>query len=133
MISKPLCRYLTGFFLFILMNTALNAQNTNEDPWLWLEEVTAERSLDWARARNAESQAVLEADPAFAEHRDRLLTILDSDARIPAISKAGDWFYNFWRDEEHPRGLGRRTTLQEYLRSEPAWETVLDLDQLSVT
>ena len=45
--------------------------------------------------------------------------------------KRGDWYYNFWQDEKNVRGLWRRTTLQEYRKAEPKWETVLDLDQLS--
>jgi len=128
-------RKLTTGALLTLVSMLAGAQSnlsSDEDPWLWLEDVTAERSLDWARARNAESQDVLESDARFAAQRSRLLSILDSDERIAYINKQGDWFYNFWRDEEHPRGLWRRTTLDEYRNDEPRWETVLDLDQLAV-
>ena len=48
------------------------------------------------------------------------------------VTKIGDRFYNVWRDAAHPKGLWRRTTLDEYRKPEPAWETVLDLDALSV-
>ena len=57
-------------------------------------------------------------------------TILDSDARIPAIQKIGPYYYNFWRDAKNPRGLWRRTTLDEYRKAKPDWEIVLDLDAL---
>ena len=46
------------------------------------------------------------------------------------ISKIGPYYYNFWQDAKNPRGLWRRTTLDEYRKAEPAWETVLDLDAL---
>ncbi|MDT8398416.1 MAG: prolyl oligopeptidase family serine peptidase [Pseudomonadales bacterium] len=120
----------------LMVSTPSQAQNPAsvpgaDDPWLWLEEVDSERSLDWVRARNAVSQAELEADPRFADIRQRLLGILDSDARIPYVSRQGEWFYNFWRDERHPRGLWRRTSLAEYRQAEPQWETVLDLDALA--
>jgi prolyl oligopeptidase len=102
-----------------------------DDPYQWLEEVGGEKQLNWVRERNKKSQAVLEADPQFEKLRGDLLAILDSDARIPNVSKQGDWYYNFWRDKKNPRGLWRRTTLVEYKKAEPKWEVILDLDELA--
>lgn len=112
---------------------ALNATaaETGDDPYLWLEEVTAEKAIEWVKQQNAVSTKELEATPYFETTRARLLSILDSKERIPFVSKRGDWYYNFWRDEKHVRGLLRRTTLQEYRKQEPKWETVLDLDELA--
>jgi len=109
-----------------------NGQDTSpqEDPWQWLEDVTGEKALDWVRARNKVSQAALESDPGFAKLKSDLLAILDSDARIPMVSKSGDYLYNFWRDKKNPRGLWRRTTMDEYVKAEPKWEILLDLDAL---
>jgi prolyl oligopeptidase len=109
------------------------ATPATDDPYLWLEDVTATKSLDWVRARNAVTQQVLETDPAFGALRDDLLTILDSDARIPVVEKMGAYYYNFWKDKQHERGIWRRTTLDEYRKPEPAWETVLDVDALNAT
>src|SRR5690606_37864869 len=50
---------------------------------------------------------------------------------IPSIYKMCDWYYNFWRDKQDPRGVWRRTTLEEYRKPQPKWETVLDLDALN--
>jgi len=102
-----------------------------EDPHLWLEQVAAEPALDWVKARNAESEQALSASPGYPALRTRLKTILDSKERIPYVGRHKGLFYNFWRDAEHPRGLWRRTTLEEYRQPEPQWETVLDLDQLA--
>jgi prolyl oligopeptidase len=99
------------------------------DPYLWLEDVAGEKSLAWARARNVESAAVL-GTPETAALEKRILEILDSKERIPGVQKLGPWYYNFWRDARNPRGLWRRTTLAEYRKPEPAWETVIDLDAL---
>jgi len=104
---------------------------STDDPYLWLEDVTGEKSLDWARQQNAVSQREIEASPDFEPIRQRLLAILDSKERIPFVAKHGAFFYNIWRDQKNVRGLWRRTTLEEYKKSEPAWETVLDLDQLA--
>ena len=103
---------------------------TLDDPFLWLEDVHGEAALAWVRERNAESEQVLCARADFEPTRQRLLTMLNSKARIPQISRRGDFFYNLWQDEAHPRGLWRRTTLASYREAEPRWETVLDLDAL---
>ena len=112
-------------------STATESQAAgSDDPYVWLEDVTGEKAIDWVKARNAKSQAVMEADPRFNELREDLLAILDSDARIPFVSKQGDFYYNFWRDKKNERGLWRRTTLDQYKQKDPKWEVILDLDAL---
>ena len=106
-------------------------QNSDEDPYLWLEDVGGDRALAWVREQNAASQAALEAANDFDSLRGRLLSIYESDERIPNVSKHGKFYYNFWRDARHVRGAWRRTTLEEYRKAEPAWETLIDLDQLA--
>jgi prolyl oligopeptidase len=116
-------------------STAGEADKTSpapEDRFLWLEDVTGEKSLDWARARNAESAKVL-ATPEEAALEKRILDILDSKERIPEVDKHGRFYYNVWRDAKNPRGLWRRTTLEEYRKPEPAWETVIDVDALGAS
>ena len=107
------------------------AQSADTDPFLWLEDVQSERALNWVREQNARSQKLLEARPEYAPTRERLLKILNAKDRIPQITRRGDHIYNLWQDETHKRGLWRRTTLAEYRKPEPAWETVLDLDALA--
>jgi prolyl oligopeptidase len=108
-----------------------NAAPDADDPHLWLEDVLGDSALAWVRERNAQSRAVIEAWPRFDETRAELRAILDSKAQIPGIVRRGDWFWNFWRDDVNPRGLWRRTTLDEYRKPEPAWDVVIDLDALA--
>jgi prolyl oligopeptidase len=103
------------------------------DPYAWLEDVTGERAMAWVRERNADSARVLAVEPAFSASRSRLLGIMDSTDKIPAITRIGGHVYNLWRDETHKRGLWRRTTLADYAQPRPAWEPVLDLDALGRT
>ncbi len=118
--------------LGLLMTSAATAEPGHDaDPYLWLEDVGGEKPLAWVRERNAESVAAVGHGEAFGERERRLLAILDSKAKIPYVSKIGGQFYNFWRDASHPKGLWRRTTLAEYRKQEPVWETVLDLDALA--
>ncbi|MHC4621622.1 MAG: prolyl oligopeptidase family serine peptidase, partial [Planctomycetota bacterium] len=102
-----------------------------QDPYLWLEDVSGERALDWVRQQNAVSRKELQGSAEFEGLRERLLAILNSKERIPMVSKAGHYLYNFWRDEKNVRGLWRRTTMAEYRKAQPEWETVLDLDELA--
>src|SRR5512142_500360 len=101
------------------------AASTSDDPYLWLEEVTGARALEWVKARNAESTAELASTPAFQQLEKDLLAILDSRARIPYVTKRGPYYYNFWRDAANPKGLWRRTTLEEYRKPAPKWDVVI--------
>ena len=119
--------------------TTLNAQQTtpstppSEDPYLWLEDVQGERALAWVRERNAQARERLQAWSDFLPLRQRIREVLDSRDRIPAVRRRGEAFYNLWQDAANPRGLWRRTSLAEYRKAQPAWETVLDLDALGKT
>ena len=90
-----------------------------EDPYLWLEDVTGDRALAWVRSHNAVTERTFATTPAFESLRSDLRSIYDSKARIPYVSKVGPYYYNLWKDAEHPRGLWRRTTPNEYRRSDP--------------
>ncbi len=100
------------------------------DPYLWLEDVQGERALAWVRGRNADSEKLLQAQPGFEAMRSSIREVLDSREQIPYVSRHGGWLYNLWRDAANPRGLWRRTTLAEYRKPAPAWETVIDIDAL---
>lgn len=110
---------------------AAEAQSGPDDPFQWLEDVTGQKPLTWVRSQNAISSKELESSPGFEPMRTRLLQIMDSKERIPYVNKEGRFYYNFWRDDKHPRGLWRRTSLEEFRKAEPAWETVLDVDKLA--
>ena len=103
----------------------------DNDPYLWLEEVEGERALSWVRAQNAKSLSMLENDPRYDTFFADALEVMTSDERIPYGSVRGGRVYNFWQDDENPRGLWRRTPLESYRSDSPEWETVLDIDALS--
>ena len=103
----------------------------SQDPYQWLEDVTGKKALDWVAQHDARSTKALADDEAFKALDARFLAILDSKEKIPYVEKVGDSYYNFWQDRDHPRGLWRRTTLAEYRKDRPAWETVLDVDSLN--
>ncbi|HUB10089.1 MAG TPA: prolyl oligopeptidase family serine peptidase [Myxococcales bacterium] len=103
----------------------------DDDPYAWLEQVHGERALAWVRARNAEVEQEIAAGPRFEALTASIREVLDSKAKIPMVVRRGSFYYNFWKDEAHPRGLWRRATLAEYRKEQPAWETLLDVDALA--
>ncbi|MGO9509019.1 MAG: S9 family peptidase, partial [Mycobacterium sp.] len=105
------------------------AQPSDDDPYLWLEEVTGDEALDWVRARNKPTLARL-CDDEFERMRTEALEVYDTDARIPYVGRRGEYLYNFWRDAANPRGLWRRTTLDSYRTDSPDWDVLIDVDEL---
>jgi prolyl oligopeptidase len=103
------------------------------DKYVWLEDIYGERQLAWVKAENARTAAVLEKDSHFAPLQAEALKVLESPERLPEPEFRNGAVYNTWRDAEHVRGIVRRTTLKDYLKPEPKWETVLDYDALSKT
>ncbi len=125
------CQLLPWLLATVLGTVSGEIGDGPDDPYLWLEEVAGEKPLSWVRERNAESTSELARSDRFRALEQRLLAILDSDARIPDIQKVGPFYYNFWRDAKNRRGLWRRTTMAEYRKEKPDWEIVLDLDALA--
>ena len=102
-----------------------------DDPFLWLEDIDSPRALAWVADHNAATEKRLAPhDEGGALYRDALAAV-DSASRIPEVTLRGGQLYNFWRDRAHPRGLWRRTSLAEFRRDQPQWETVLDVDALA--
>lgn len=109
---------------------AMPADTAATDPYLWLEDVTGAKPLAWVEQQNARTDAELAGGVDFKALQADIRAILDSDAKIPDVEKIGDYYYNFWKDARHVRGIWRRTTLDEYRKPEPQWETIIDLDAL---
>jgi prolyl oligopeptidase len=102
----------------------------DDDPYLWLEEVEGDRAVDFAEQQ---SRRTLETfgDGQFAGDRDLLAAIYDRPDNIPYVTRHGGLLYNLWKDTKNPRGLWRRTTIEEFRKPNPQWEVVLDVDKLA--
>jgi prolyl oligopeptidase len=112
-------------------SAAMQTATSDNDPYLWLEDVSGNRAMDWVESRNARTQAILEADPRYQKYYNEALAIAQAKDRIPYASFRGNQVYNFWQDEDHVRGIWRRASLESYASGAPQWETVLDLDALA--
>jgi prolyl oligopeptidase len=102
-----------------------------DDPYIWLEDVSSPKSMAWVDQHNARTTSQLEADPRYKQYYDEALAIAEAKDRVPTGSFLGGQIYNFWQDADHVRGIWRRTSLASYSTGKPDWETVLDLDALA--
>lgn len=105
---------------------------TDADPYLWLEDLKGAKALDWVTAQNAKTEAGLASTAQFKQLDSDLRGVMNSEDKIPEITKIGDYYYNYLQDKTHKRGIWRRTTLDEYRKPSPKWETMLDLDALNL-
>jgi prolyl oligopeptidase len=102
-----------------------------EDPFVWLEQVDGARAMQWVRAENARTEAVLDTDSRYPGLFKDALEIAQARDRIPEPRFLGGRVLNRWQDADHVHGIWRRTSLASYQESAPEWTTVLDLDALT--
>jgi prolyl oligopeptidase len=102
-----------------------------EDKYLWLEEVDGQKALEFVNAQNKTTVAELSAEKDYQDIYDKSLAISNSTDRIAYPSIRGNYVYNFWKDKDHVRGIWRRSTVDDYRKGNPTWETLLDIDKLS--
>src|SRR5580658_4925569 len=98
------------------------------DPYVWLEDKDGAKAMAWVKEQNAKTLPVLEGDSHYQALYASALQVAQSKGRIPYPRTIDGQIYNFWQDDQHVRGIWRRTTPASYVSSSPQWTTVLDLD-----
>lgn len=101
-----------------------------QDEFIWLEGLRNEKALAWAHEQNSVTLSAFTHGKDFDPIREKVLQGLNSPEQIPGVWKCDNDWYNFWQDAKNPKGLLRKTTLDEFRKAEPRWETVLDVDAL---
>ena len=121
-------------FVVIFCGVTLVAAATEDDPYVWMEDIEGAKAIEWARTENARSLPQLQNDPRFKSIYADALTITTASDRIPAVSFAGEGtLRDFWQDAAHVRGIWRSTTVESYRAGTPQWRTIVDLDALAKT
>ena len=123
-------RFATMAAALALSSPAL-AQDASDDPYIWLEDVSGPRSMEWVESHNATTVKRLEADPRYATLYNEALEIAGAKDRIPSPSFVHGEVFNFWQDADHLRGIWRKTSLADYRSANPTWTTVLDIDAIN--
>jgi prolyl oligopeptidase len=121
----------TSLSALALLLAACTTTAPPADPFLWLEAVDDPKALAWVAEQNERTRRSFTSMPGFEEMRQQALAALSSSSRVPSVHYRGRYLYNLWKDDAHPRGLYRRTTLAELRKPSPTWTTVLDIDAMS--
>lgn len=104
---------------------------SQEDPFIWLEEVDSPRAMAWVEAQNARARARLEGDARYPTYLAEARAIFAAEDRIPIPRLRAGGVDNLWQDEAHPHGLWRHASLASYRSAQPGWRSLLDLDALA--
>jgi len=102
----------------------------------WLNEVKGERALRWVGEERARTLKTLKSQANFKGNFEIALSIQDTERpdskKLPVrVFLDGEWVYHLLQDSAHQRGLWRRTRVETYLDAKPAWEPLLDVDELA--
>lgn len=107
---------------------------TADDPYLWLEDIIADKSLAWVKPHNDKTLNLLRSSPLYAKYEKRLSDVLYAKDKLATPDRITDGYvYNFWQDEKSVRGLWRRMPIAQYKkdRSAEQWDILLDLDKFA--
>jgi prolyl oligopeptidase len=88
--------------------------------------------MQWVEAENARSLKTLQSDTHYAAFYAQALALAQAADRIPVPDFTGGLVTNLWQDAAHVQGVWRQTTLAGFATSAPPWQSVLDLDALSL-
>jgi len=128
--NRPLCLLVFAVLIFVNQTCYAQVEQTT-DPYLWLEEVESNKSLDWVRGQNALSEKVITTNPLFEPLRKKYLEVFNDEDKIAYPNMVGDYVYNLWQDEKNERGLWRRMLKADFINKKTNWESVIDMDELS--
>jgi len=120
-----------GIIYSLILSLIFMGLHAQDDPYIWLEEVDGEKSMEFVTAESEATFNQLSKSEIYRQAYDKYLEIANAEERIIYPSIRGEYIYNFWRDQDHIRGIWRRTLREDYLKDNPQWEVLLDIDALS--
>ena len=106
-----------------------------KDDFSYLEDADDPRTRVWLKTHNDRTAAVLR-DARYRSFSDRALRAVQEVSRFEALAVPGGttlrdgWLYQHWNDRQHPKGLWRRARFDAFVRGEPQWDVLLDIDAL---
>lgn len=101
------------------------------DPHQFLEELDSAASVGWVDAQKARTHDAPWLDEAhYRALVERFTRALLPRERPVIPQRWQDWAYDVWQDEQHPKGLWRRTRWTSWRSGHADWQTLIDLDAL---
>ncbi len=119
--------------IYLIISSSLLWSQTDEDPFQWLEDVEGKEQLAWVNQHNSATLEYITHIQDYKERYDFAYNILTSNELLVYPERHGNFIYNFWQDENNPRGIIRRIPFDNFLLNKKDWELILNLDSLSVS
>ena len=120
------------FLLLLLLTLTSCFKNKNDSSYNWLEDIDSKVALKWVGRESNKSLDEMSKDEAFEKQRLRILKRLESKEKLLRVQIQDNFVYNFWKDENYPRGLWRRAPLNLFIKGKDYdWENLLDIGLLS--
>ncbi|MBL6992023.1 MAG: S9 family peptidase [Bacteriovoracaceae bacterium] len=123
-------KYILIMCVFFSCATISNLNEKNHN-YLYLENLQGEKSLEFVKRHNKQSQAQFKEHDLYNEIEKGALKILDNPEKTPKGTIHGKYLINFWRDKFSVRGILRKMLLTKYLEGSNEWKTVVDIDKLA--
>jgi prolyl oligopeptidase len=107
-----------------------------KDEFAFLENAEDPRTRAWLTAQNERTEKALQG-ATLRSFTDLALQAAGEVSRFEALAVPGavplreGWIYQHWSDQGHPKGVWRRARFDAFVRGEPQWDVLLDIDALS--
>ncbi len=100
------------------------------DPFQSLESLDDSAVIAWVEGQNTRTRGMWQGGARFDALAKRLGQAYLPRERPVIPTRWRDWAYDFWEDEDNPKGLWRRTPWAAWRAREPQWQLLIDLDAL---
>lgn len=117
-------------FLFLIIIMTISITTKSQDSFQYLEEVDGTKALEFVKKQNDICFQKLSSLTDYGVIFNKSLEIYNSKDRLVIPSVYGQYIYNLWQDQQHVRGIWRRSPVKNYASGKPQWETILDLDAM---
>ncbi len=99
------------------------------DAFLHLESLSDPVAIRWVDEQSSRTLEAVRKMPGFDErYKANLRMLTQREFNIQYPTTAGDVIYNNFRDASRPSGVWRGTTLDEYRKERPNWQTLFSVD-----
>ena len=76
-----------SLLLALTLSFSVNAKDAEHDPFIWLEDIDAPKSMEWVLEQNQRTADEYKANPLYQELFDQALATLNNKSRIPSLDR----------------------------------------------
>ena len=97
----------------------------------WLEDLQDPKAQEWVRTQSERALTEMKSYSHFDQFYQEAFALNSSSGRLPCNEIREGYAYDLHTSAQNPLGIWRRCSIAEFKKEDPAWENLLDYDQLS--